>query len=587
MNAVLRRILPLKDSPAPTARDSLLLDIQSPTDSHSDSQRHTQGRLFSSTIGSVVLWLMVTLYIITMLRLVFHLYDTMGFQAGWDLAIFDQATWLISHGQPPFVTIRGLHILSDHFSVILYLLAPLYWFWDSPKVLLSVQTVALALGALPVYALARVRLGSIGWGLTFAAAYLLNPVLQWANSYEFHPDTLAVPLLLAAFLFLWRRQWRLYFLCLLGAALTKENVGLTVCALGIWVWWRVDRRIGWLTGGTGLFFIIVALSTVRYFNHGTPSGYYLLYEKYGTNLPTLAFSLLRRPDMVWADVSSLEGRTYLLHLLQPVMFLPLLTPSLLWAALPSLLTNLLSSRGIMHTLEGGYYSALLIPVLFVAAIESCHRWSQLLGTYGQIIVGANFLMWAVTGSLQGALWEQNRQVINVSVSQIQVIKERRRAVAQALQYIPPHASISAQISLIPYLSHRQHLYTFPNPFLERGWGNTLKARRELEFFGGFKHRPPQLQAKINAASVEYVALCPATMTFPLPNSNFKECALSVFKSPSYGIIYMDHDVVLLRRYANCQAGWRPLSSVSGVPVHQAHDIETAFWRWLAQQPASS
>ncbi|MDF2441647.1 MAG: hypothetical protein JWN98_2631 [Abditibacteriota bacterium] len=530
---------------------------------------------------------MVLLYIALMLRTVFHLYDSMGFHTGWDLAIFDQATRLISRGQTPFVTLRGLHILSDHFSVILYFLAPLYWLWDSPKVLLTTQTVALALGAFPLYQLARERLNSPWWGLCFAAAYLSYPMLQWANTYEFHPDTLAVPLLLAAFLCLWRRRWLSYFLCLLLAALTKENVGLTVCALGVWVWWRIDRRIGFLTVIAGALFLIGALATIRYFNGGVASGYYLLYAKYGHNLPSLALGIITRPDTVWSDAVSVDGRTYLRHLFQPLMFLPLLTPSLLLTALPAMATNLFSSRGIMHTLEGGYYSALLIPLLFAASVESCRRLHSVFGRRGLMLVGINFVAWAMIGATQNSMWKQKRDLAQMSALQKHTRQERRRSAQRMMRLIPAHASVTAQISLTPYLSHHRQLYTFPNPFLQRGWGNTLKARRELETLAKHHIRSPLFHRSIDAADIEYIALCPAKSTFPMTSANFQECVLLVFQNPSYGIIYIDRDVVLLRRRANRQAGWRLLSNASGVHIQQAHHVEAAFWRWLSQQPFST
>ena len=48
------------------------------------------------------------------------------FQSSFDLAIFDNAIYLISQGQQPFISFRGLHILGDHAALIVYPLALLY-----------------------------------------------------------------------------------------------------------------------------------------------------------------------------------------------------------------------------------------------------------------------------------------------------------------------------------------------------------------------------------------------------------------------------------------------------------------------------
>ena len=68
--------------------------------------------------------------------------------------------------------------------------------------LLVVQAVAIALGAVPVYWLARKHLGSAHAGVGFALAYLLYPATGWLTLNEFHPVALATPLLLFAFWYL-------------------------------------------------------------------------------------------------------------------------------------------------------------------------------------------------------------------------------------------------------------------------------------------------------------------------------------------------------------------------------------------------
>jgi hypothetical protein len=62
------------------------------------------------------------------------------------LGIFDQGVWLLSPLKDPFVTIRGLPLFGDHASYILVLVAPLYWLWPDPRLLLQ----AVGLASLPV-----------------------------------------------------------------------------------------------------------------------------------------------------------------------------------------------------------------------------------------------------------------------------------------------------------------------------------------------------------------------------------------------------------------------------------------------------
>src|SRR5487761_2644618 len=81
-----------------------------------------------------------------------------------DLGIFDQVIWNTAHGRwfwdtlDPYVQLNH-DFLGQHFSPGLALLAPLYWFAPSVNTLLAAQTLALALGAVPIFVLAARRLG--------------------------------------------------------------------------------------------------------------------------------------------------------------------------------------------------------------------------------------------------------------------------------------------------------------------------------------------------------------------------------------------------------------------------------------------
>jgi uncharacterized membrane protein len=85
---------------------------------------------------------------------------------------------------------------------VLFLIAPIYAVFRNPMTLLVIQPAAQALGAVPVFALARRELGHSGLALACAAVYLLQPALGYSNMFEFHPELLATAPLLAAFYFL-------------------------------------------------------------------------------------------------------------------------------------------------------------------------------------------------------------------------------------------------------------------------------------------------------------------------------------------------------------------------------------------------
>src|SRR6185437_15229979 len=129
-----------------------------------------------------------------------------AFETGrFDLGNMVQAVWSTAHGHLLQVTnLRGEQIsrLAAHVDPILVLFAPLWLIWPSPSLLLVTQAIAMALGALPVFWLARKHLTSQRGALGFALAYLLYPATQWVTLSEFHPVALACPTLLFAFWYL-------------------------------------------------------------------------------------------------------------------------------------------------------------------------------------------------------------------------------------------------------------------------------------------------------------------------------------------------------------------------------------------------
>src|SRR5207302_10111762 len=91
--------------------------------------------------------------------------------------------------------------LAIHFEPIILPLSLLYLFHADPRILLIFQTLALMSGALPVFLLTHKYLPE--WPLAapcMVVAYLLSPSLLGLNLFDFHPVSLATPLLLYAIL---------------------------------------------------------------------------------------------------------------------------------------------------------------------------------------------------------------------------------------------------------------------------------------------------------------------------------------------------------------------------------------------------
>jgi hypothetical protein len=238
-----------------------------------------------------------------------------------------QAVWSTAHGQPLEVTngTTGEQMirLGSHVDPILALLAPLWIVAPSPQTLVAVQIVGVALGALPVYWLARRHLASDRMAALLALAYLAYPWTGWAAMDVFHPVSLAIPLFLYCIWFLDTDRLFLFACCAVLAAACGELMGLTVAALGVWYGLaRGRRRAGVAIAFAGASWTLVAvLVVVPAFSSG-PSVFYGAFEGVGGSPWGLAQTAVTDPLAIVSALTEAGDVFYLvlLTLRLPVHF---------------------------------------------------------------------------------------------------------------------------------------------------------------------------------------------------------------------------------------------------------------------------
>lgn len=187
-----------------------------------------------------------------------------GYNAGLlDLGSMYQAIASVLRGEPLMLTSpRGnVSRLAGHVELIYYVFAPLVALWPDPRGLLLGQTLLAATGAIPAYRLALRRLDSVLAARCAALIYLLYPVALTAALFDFHGDTLAMPLLLWAIDAFDRRDARAAALWVGLSLLCKVYVAVAVAALGAYLFlWGGQRRAGLITAGAaGLYGALVFL----------------------------------------------------------------------------------------------------------------------------------------------------------------------------------------------------------------------------------------------------------------------------------------------------------------------------------------
>ena len=435
-------------------------------------------RLDGATLCLIALGLVVAGFVVVFVRQTWGLHQHFG-TYGFDVGIYDQGTWLLSRLRNPFVTVRGLNLFGEHASYVLALVAPLYRLWSDPRLLLLLQVVALAVPAVVVYRLGAHHLGNPAAGLAVAVAYLAYPAMQWALTWQFHPETLAAAFLALAALDADGGRFRRMAIWLGLALLCREDVGLVVAGFGGLLILTGRRDIGRRALVVGLAWWVLATFLLIPWANGRQTNLFEL--NYGISGVGPIALLRALPSMVGralATALSNQGISYLLLVLLPLLGLPLLAPRALLPVAPALFLNLAAIPPEQHQIRYQYL-ATTAPLLALAAVAGL----KVVATRRRALLAPALvaLVLVAVGLDQRygpAPWSKD-PVVGVSSA---ADAPRRRALA----LIPPDAPVSAQFNLVPQLTRRSRIYEFPNPFRAANWGlegdtHPAKDQQELRY----------------------------------------------------------------------------------------------------------
>ncbi|MFN8764038.1 MAG: DUF2079 domain-containing protein [Pirellulaceae bacterium] len=276
----------------------------------------------------------------------------------------------------------------DHFNPGLLLLVPLWKAWPSVDLFFAIQGFCLAAGGWLVYLAARAAGLSVWPSLLWGASWLLHPSVSQMNlayTYGWHPVTLAIPLLLAAWWLVERRKAGWALAVALLAASMEETV---VVAIAVWTagqaiagWWTASRsqqedpgasRIRWQTwAGVSLSAVVGFLAIYRW--SGMAEFQTARFAALGDTPWQIVLSPLLKPQAFWGQ---------LLHWRSLCFVLALMLPWLPWGGWKSLshwgpamipLGVLLVWDHVPAKSLGFQYPSTLLPMLVAAAVTASAR----------------------------------------------------------------------------------------------------------------------------------------------------------------------------------------------------------------------
>lgn len=412
-----------------------------------------------------LLWIAIAAFSVGMSSLA--VLQQRAFETGrFDVGNLTQAVWSTAHGRVLEITdLQGEQIsrLGAHFDPLIVLLAPLWLVWPHPSLLLVVQAVSVALGAVPVFLLARKHLGTEWAGLGLAVVYLLYPPTQWLVVDDFHPVAIAAPLLLGAIWFLDENRLLPFALCAGAACLTKEQVGLAVAMLGLWhIVAHGKHRAGGAIAAAGLLVAVVAATVIvpRY-APGGGSPFEGRYAAVGGSPSGIVKTAIVHPVRVLQAATEQVDLTYLFELLAPLGGLSLLAPLVAASALPELALNVLSETRTQTSIHF-HYTAAAIPGLVAAAVLGAARVQRRWPRVSPVLVPGLIGLVLGAGVVMGPLpvWRYVPFGSELGARD-HIVTPHDRAAARVLRAVPAGVAVSATNTLGAHLSDRQRIFSFP------------------------------------------------------------------------------------------------------------------------------
>lgn len=291
----------------------------------------------------------------------------------YDLGIFTEAIKQYAHFHAPIVDILapGFNLLGDHFHPIIATLAPFFLLFPTPVTLLVAQALLFAVAAVPIVWLGRDRIGEKS-AYAVGVAYGLSFGIAQAVDFDFHEIAFAVPLLAFALWAMLENRTRTLVVCCFLLLLCKEDIGLTfVLPIGIAVILRGRPRLGAAIAAMGVAGSLLAIYwIIPQFN---AQHVYRYWDKNSCVGSTTGVAHGNAVSCLWdSGMASAGTKIELLFLLFAVTaFVALRSPLALLVVANLGLRFISTDTSFWGTAY--HYNAVVMPVLFIAAIDAIDR----------------------------------------------------------------------------------------------------------------------------------------------------------------------------------------------------------------------
>jgi uncharacterized membrane protein len=389
----------------------------------------------------------------------------------FDLGIIDNLMFnaMSGHGfrAPVLFGPSGGSLLAGHANFVLYLFLPFYWLSPRAETLLIIQSVLLGFAAIPLYGFAKTQLPRWSAALV-AVAYLLYAPLHGLNFYDFHYLPTCIFFLFCLFWALATNRTVLLWVLWATCVSIREDVPVGLATLGaflVFTGYRVRTGV-WMTILSVISFVLIKFVIMQM------AGTWWFANLYKDLMPQgargyggVVMTLLTNPAYVVSTLLTEEKLTYALHLLVPLVFLPLRRWAYLWLLFAGLFFTLLTTSYKPTVSIAFQYTSHWIPYVFATAVLAMsamgrsrsgvvHRRAALIA----LLVGVVLHSLSFGAILRPTKFVGGFQKVPFHVTEPE--RARYRDLQEVLAMIPPEASVAATDSENPHSSNRVTAYPF-------------------------------------------------------------------------------------------------------------------------------
>src|SRR5258706_1272078 len=417
-------------------------------------------RFFISHRYEIFLSIGIAIYIIYFTAASFLRYSNF-FTGRFDLGNMDQTLWHTVHGNFFQLTnpdgTNNISRLSIHADFILACLAPFYCLWQDPRMLLLLQTVILSLGAVFVYFLAKFVIKNKLVSLIFAFCFLLNPMVEHTNLYDFHAIALATTFLLGAFYFLVTKRYVWFLVFSFLAGVTKEEVWVIVGFMGLYgAFFQKKKLFGISTFIFCIAFFYILIKYAIPMSRGSAHFALSYYSDFGNSPDSILRTIIFSPQKIIGSIFQYPKLLYIFELFLPLGFLAFFAPLTLIFAVPDFAINLLSNNSQLYQIHL-HYTAAITPFIFISSIYGFRKITRLFPSYAMYFA----IIFLITTLISSYNYGPLPGRIHPNVDMFNSPQLNKDIIDNFLQDIPRRFSVAATNNIGSHLSHRRNIYTVP------------------------------------------------------------------------------------------------------------------------------